>query len=72
MEIHPDLKHEKGAVGMARSQDPNSASSQFYIVLEPAHSLDGNYAVFGKVTKGMEVIKSLRVGDKIEKVTLKK
>jgi|TARA_B100001971_G_C18245614_1_gene574035 cyclophilin family peptidyl-prolyl cis-trans isomerase len=72
LEIHSDLKHEKGAVGMARSQDPNSASSQFYIVLEPAHSLDGNYAVFGKVTKGMEVVKSLRVGDKIEKVTIKK
>jgi cyclophilin family peptidyl-prolyl cis-trans isomerase len=70
LEIHPDLKHVEGAVAMARSQNPDSASSQFYVTLAPAHFLDGNYAVFGQVTDGMEVVKSLRAGDKIEKVTI--
>src|SRR3989344_2720165 len=67
-EIHPDLRHVEGALGMARSQDPNSASSQFYITLAPAHFLDGNYAVFGKVISGMDVAKKLQVGDKMNKV----
>lgn len=70
LEIHPELKHVEGAVGMARSQDPNSASSQFYVALADAHFLDGNYAVFGKVTGGMDVVMSLRVGDRMEKVTI--
>jgi cyclophilin family peptidyl-prolyl cis-trans isomerase len=70
LETHPDLKHIEGAVGMARSQNPDSASSQFYVTLAPAHFLDGNYAVFGQVTDGMEVVKSLRAGDKIEKITV--
>ena len=56
---------------MARSQDPNSASSQFYFVLEPANFLDDNYAVFGQVTKGMDVVEKLRVGDKMTKVRIK-
>lgn len=50
------LKHERGSVAMARSNDPNSASSQFYICYQALPSLDGNYAVFGKVIDGMEVI----------------
>jgi cyclophilin family peptidyl-prolyl cis-trans isomerase len=70
LEIHQDLKHLEGAVGMARSNDPNSASSQFYITLAPAHFLDGNYAVFGKVTEGLDVAKSLRAGDKMIKVEI--
>ena len=70
LEIHPDLKHVKGAVAMARTNDPNSATSQFYITLSEVHQLDGNYAVFGKVTEGMDVVESIRVGDKMNKVTI--
>lgn len=51
-----DTKHLRGSVGMARSQDPNSAGSQFYFCLENLPSLDGNYVVFGKVLSGMDVI----------------
>jgi cyclophilin family peptidyl-prolyl cis-trans isomerase len=72
LEVSTDLKHVKGALGMARSQDPNSASSQFYVTLEPSHFLDGNYAVFGMVTEGMDVVSSLRAGDRMEKVTIEK
>ena len=70
LEINPDLKHVKGAVAMARSQDPNSASSQFYITLADTPFLDGNYAVFGKIVEGMEVAESIAVGDKMSKVTI--
>lgn len=65
-------KHDKGALGMARSQDPDSASSQFYICLADAHQLDGNYCVFGRVVKGMDNVLKLRQGDKMIKVTLLK
>lgn len=47
--------HDRGVLSMARSQDPNSAGSQFFIVVKDAHFLDGKYTAFGKVTKGMEV-----------------
>ena len=50
------LTHKRGSVAMARSNDPNSASSQFYICYQDLPSLDGKYAVFGQVTDGMEVI----------------
>ena len=70
LEIAPTLSHVKGAVGMARSQDPNSASSQFYFCLEDATFLDGNYAVFGQVIEGMDVVSKLEVGDKMTKVTV--
>lgn len=50
------LKHNRGSVAMARSNDPDSASSQFYICYQELPSLDGKYAVFGEVTDGMEVI----------------
>ncbi len=62
--------HNKGALGMARSQAKDSASCQFYICLEDAHFLDNNYAVFGQVLEGMENVSQLRVGDKMTKVTL--
>ena len=68
LEINPELKHVEGALGMARSQEPNSASSQFYITLAPTPFLDGNYAVFGKVVSGMEVAKKIQVGDKMNNV----
>ena len=63
-------RHVKHALGMARSQDPNSAGSQFYFTLEPAHFLDANYTVFGQVVEGGEVVDSLRVGDVVESVTI--
>jgi peptidyl-prolyl cis-trans isomerase B (cyclophilin B) len=63
-------KHERGVVAMARSQDPDSAGSQFYITLAPAHQLDGNYTVFGRVTSGMNVVDGIRIGDKIKSLKL--
>jgi len=71
LEIAPELKHVTGALGMARSQDPDSAGSQFYITLCPIHPLDGQYAVFGKVTVGLDVAKKIRVGDKITAIVMK-
>ena len=70
LEIHKDLKHELGAFGMARTNDPNSATSQFYIVTGDASFLDGNYAVFGMTVEGIEVAKQIKVGDKMKKVTI--
>ena len=51
-----DLKHERGVISMARAQNPNSASSQFFIMHKAAPHLDGSYAAFGRVTEGLEVI----------------
>lgn len=65
-----DLVHDRGVIAMARSQDPDSAGSQFYITLAPAHPLDGEYAVFGKVAQGMAVVDRLAVGDKIVSATV--
>ncbi len=67
LEINQELKHVKGALAMARSNNPNSASSQFYITLDETPFLDGNYAVFGKVISGMEAVEKINVGDKINK-----
>ena len=58
-----DLPHEKGTVSMARSSDPNSANSQFFICFEPAPFLDRNYTVFGKVIEGMEYVDNIKKGD---------
>ena len=49
-----DLKHDKGVISMARSQSPNSAGSQFFIMVEKSPHLDGQYAAFGKVIEGMD------------------
>ena len=68
LEINPDLKHVEGVLGMARTEDPNSARSQFYITLAPIPFLDGKYAVFGKVVSGMDAVKKIQVGDKMNKV----
>jgi len=71
LEVSPELKHgEAGGVAMARSQDPNSASCQFYITLGPAAFLDMNYAVFGRVVDGMAAVKQLRAGDVMNKIAL--
>jgi cyclophilin family peptidyl-prolyl cis-trans isomerase len=63
-------KHVRGVVAMARTQAPNSAGSQFYITLAPAHFLDGQYTVFGRVTSGMEVVDKIKVGDKMKSVKI--
>ncbi len=51
-----DLRHERGVISMARAQNPNSASSQFFIVHKDSFFLDGQYAAFGRVTEGMEAV----------------
>jgi peptidyl-prolyl cis-trans isomerase B (cyclophilin B) len=51
-----NLKHERGVLSMARAMDPNSAGSQFFIMVADAPHLDGDYAAFGKVTEGMETV----------------
>ena len=76
-----DLKHERGVISMARSQMPNSASSQFFIMHADAPHLDGSYAAFGRVTEGIEVVDEIasvptdfsdrpRVDVKIKKMTI--
>lgn len=62
----PVLKHTRGAVAMARSSPPDSASSQFYFALTDLPFLDGDYAVFGYVTEGMEVVDKIQQGDRID------
>jgi peptidyl-prolyl cis-trans isomerase B (cyclophilin B) len=59
------LIHQRGAVAMARSGDPNSASAQFYVALEALPELDGRYAVFGRVTRGMDVVDRIQQGDRL-------
>ncbi len=61
----PELTHKRGTIAMARSQPTDSASSQFYFTLADIGFLDGNYAVFGKITKGLEIIDTIKQGDKI-------
>ena len=53
--VSNDLKHDRGVLSMARAMNPNSAGSQFFIMVERAPHLDGDYAAFGKVTEGMDV-----------------
>lgn len=66
----PALTHKRGAVAMARSQFPNSASAQFYITIGDVNFLDGEYAVFGEVTEGMDIVDGIQQGDVIESVTV--
>ena len=54
--VNNPLKHTRGVISMARAMDPNSASSQFFIMHEDAPHLDGSYAAFGKVVEGMEAV----------------
>ncbi len=67
---NPNNKHLDGALAMARSQDPNSAGSQFYLCLGPQPMLDSGYTVFGQTIEGEDVIGQLRVGDVIEAVEI--
>ncbi|MFH7243682.1 MAG: peptidylprolyl isomerase [Spirulina sp.] len=63
---NPRLTHTRGAVAMARSQAPDSASAQFYFALADLPFLDGSYAVFGYVTEGMDAVDAIQQGDRIE------
>ena len=58
-----DIPFERGVVGMARSADPDSANSQFFIMFEPGPFLNGEYTVVGEVTDGMDVIDSIKRGE---------
>ena len=57
-----DIKFDRSIVGMARTQDPNSANSQFFIMFEPGYFLNGQYTVIGKVVSGMEVVDQIKIG----------
>ncbi len=58
-----DLPHDRGTLSMARSQDPNSANSQFFICFKPSSFLDRQYTVFGKVIEGMEFVDKIKRGE---------
>ena len=58
-----DIPHDRGILSAARSSDPNSANSQFFICFKPAPHLDRQYTVFGKVVKGMEFMDKIKKGD---------
>ncbi|HEV7180021.1 MAG TPA: peptidylprolyl isomerase [Candidatus Baltobacteraceae bacterium] len=62
--------HVRGTVAMARSSDPNSAGSQFYICLDDARFLDNQYTVFGQMSDGYETLDQIRRGDEMTKVTI--
>ena len=75
----PDLKaefsevpHERGTLSMARSQDPNSANSQFFICFKAASFLDRQYTVFGKVIEGMEFVDNIKRGDESQNGSVEK
>jgi peptidyl-prolyl cis-trans isomerase B (cyclophilin B) len=62
--------HQRGTLAMARSSNPDSAGSQFYLCLADAHFLDGQYTVFGKMTQGFETLDAIRRGDKMQKLSI--
>ena len=66
--VDNDLKFERGVIGMARSDDPNSASSQFFIMHKTTPSLDGAYAAFGKVISGMDVVDKIAACEKTDTI----
>ena len=73
----PDLKqefsslpHDRGTLSMARSSDPNSANSQFFICFKPAPFLDRQYTVFGKVIEGMDLVDKIKRGDESNNLSL--
>lgn len=71
-EKNKTLKHNRGAVGMAKSSAPNSAGSQFYFIVKaPAPHLDGGYTVFGQIISGLKIAESIQIGDVMKKVTIK-
>lgn len=69
-DVNPRNNHNDGALAMARSQDPDSAGSQFYFCLGPQHGLDADYTVFGQTIGGLDVIGKLRAGDEIVSIRI--
>lgn len=67
-----DLKHERGVLSWARTPDPNSAGSQFFIMVDAAPYLDGEYAAFGRVTEGLEIIDQIVNGEHGVRPVMKK
>src|SRR5713226_1914346 len=63
-------KFERGLLGMARTRDPDSAGSQFYIMLGPAGHLNGKYTAFGRVASGMTKVDTIKVGDRVKSVKI--
>jgi cyclophilin family peptidyl-prolyl cis-trans isomerase len=71
LEVNNELTHvDAGILGMARSAEPNSGSSQFYITLAPQHSLDAKYTIFGRVIQGMDVIHTINQQDTMISIDL--
>ena len=66
-----DIKFDRGIVGMARTQDPNSANSQFFIMFKPAPHLNSKYTIFGTVSSGIEVLNKIKKGDLKQNGTVK-
>jgi len=64
-------KFDRGLLGMARKNEPDSAGSQFYIMLGPASHLNGQYTAFGRVISGMEVVDKIKVGDRVKSMKIK-
>jgi len=64
-------KHVRGTCSMARSQSPNSADSQFFIMFEPARSLDGQYTIWGEVVEGMDFVDNIKKGSSFSNGTVK-
>lgn len=62
--------HRRGALAMARSSNPDSAGSQFYLCLDDARFLDGQYTVFGEMTGGFDALDAIRRGDRMQKLTV--
>jgi peptidylprolyl isomerase len=58
-----DVPYDRGIVGMARSQDPNSANSQFFIMFDEGYFLNGQYTVVGRVTEGMNIVDAIKRGE---------
>lgn len=61
-EFSDELHFERGMIGMARSQNPDSANSQFFIMFEPGYFLDGQYTIVGEVTSGMDIVDMIKRG----------
>jgi peptidylprolyl isomerase len=62
-EFTNEMSFDRGVVGMARSQNPDSANSQFFIMFAPGPFLDGQYTIVGQVTEGMDVVDQIKIGD---------